>query len=81
MGAENRLKRWEIALALAVCLALGQALLLPESAVLNWWSVMFPGLGADGADVQAAAVEGGETAVRVRWWLLDLLAGLFGVGN
>lgn len=79
MGGPNRdrLRRWELALVFAVAAALLQGALFPETLTLNWWSVMFPGLG-DTPDrwVQAARAGTGR-GFELRWHLLDWLRWLF----
>lgn len=76
-GEDAALRPWEWALAFAVALALLRGTLWPEGAVLNWWSVMFPGLGdsLNGGWTEALRAEG--SGVEVRWWLAELLRGLF----
>lgn len=72
----EKLKRWELALVLAVCLTFGHALLPGSAAGCHWWGVIFPGL----TDVQPAVQEasafpdgrGGEGVV-LRLRLLDWL--------
>ena len=73
---DNRLKRWEIALALSLSLTLCQSAVCPELVGCNWWGVMFPGFTEEAA---APAWNGpGISAggVELRLWLLDRLAGL-----
>ncbi|MCD8256702.1 MAG: hypothetical protein LUC40_06020 [Oscillospiraceae bacterium] len=56
---ETRLRRWEIALALSVCITLCQTF-----TGAAWWGVMFPGLtGADAAEsAETAKLEQQEAA-------------------
>ena len=70
------MRRWEIALALAVLAALVQGTLFPESVTLNWWSVMFPGLSEGlGEGWQETSAAGG--GVEVRLWIVEAFRALF----
>ena len=64
------LYRWELALALAVCVTICQGLLASPVQV-GWWGVIFPGLTPQPAQTETAEEQEGE--VRVRLWLLDRL--------
>ena len=76
--SRDKLKRWELALVLSLCLTLCQGFTLP-SAHTAWWGVVFPALGG-GEAVQSvsAGLEGG---VEVRFRLLDWLGELLGTGG
>lgn len=75
----DKMKRWEIALALSLGVAVCHALVSPAAAGCQWWGVVFPGLGASPeaavAAWRGAGVRLGGVEVRLR--LLDWLAGLF----
>ena len=71
------LKRWEMALALAVCITLSCA----SAAPAYWWGTIFPGLSecAGGRYTEAAGYTEGETGgvelrLRAAEWLRELWA-------
>ena len=76
--SEVRLKKWEIALAVSVCIAVGWGLLFGETRCCAWWGTVYPELtGAAGNAVPAAALRGGETVVirfRLAEWITAALA-------
>ena len=57
----NRLKKWEIALLLAVCITLGWGLIFGETDCYAWWGVIYPDL-AQGAGESAATFAAGSSA-------------------
>ena len=67
-------KRWELALALALCFTLLHAFLFGSTGVA-WWGVIFPGLTGDPAAVEASAA--GAEGVELRLWVLDWLRSVF----
>ena len=71
---EQKLKRWEMALALSLCLTVFHGAVL-GGAGAAWWGIIFPGLAGSPDAVEAAAYAG-EGGVEVRLWLLDWLRGL-----
>ena len=75
---KNRLKKWEIALAVSVGIAVGWGLLFGETRCCAWWGTVYPELTGSGA-VPAAALHGGETVVirfRLAEWIAAVLAWL-----
>ena len=71
---DNRFKRWEIALALSLCLVYVQAL-AAGGVWAGWWGVIFPGL-TEGAAAETAALGGGE-GIELRFQILDWISSLF----
>ena len=71
----DRLRSWELALALALAAALLDGALAPEGAVLDWWTVMFPGLSELPGPGTAS---GGAESVELRWLVVELFRALFG---
>lgn len=68
---KDRIRKWELALALSVCVT------LCHGAAVNWWGVIFPGLSpaeaparVETAKLDPAPEIGG---VRLRFHLLDWL--------
>ena len=57
----TRLKKWEIALLLAVCISLGWGLIFGETDCCAWWGVIYPEL-AQGAGESAATFAAGNDA-------------------
>ena len=57
----NRLKKWEIALLLALCISLGWGLIFGETDCYAWWGVIYPDL-AQGAGESAATFAAGSNA-------------------
>ena len=57
----SRLKKWEIALLLAVCISLGWGLIFGETDCCAWWGVIYPDL-AQGAGESAATFAAGNDA-------------------
>ena len=57
----NRLKKWEIALLLAVCISLGWGLIFGETDCCAWWGVIYPDL-AQGAGESTATFAAGNNA-------------------
>ena len=69
----DRIKRWELALALSLCITLCHALAFGGGTV-GWWGVIFPGL-TEGAAAETAGFGDGGVELRLR--LPELLARLF----
>ncbi len=81
MKKSEKLKRWELALVLAVCLSFSHGLVLDGAAGCHWWGVIFPGLTdvqPAAADTEAAAFPALRTPEGrvLRLQLLDWLRGL-----
>ena len=75
----NQLKKWEMALALSLCITLCHGIALPNTVGCNWWGVIFPGLTAEAAAAQAWSAPGWSAdggAVELRFRLLDQIAAL-----
>ena len=75
----NRLKKWEIALALSLSISLCHGAVTPAAVGLNWWGVIFPGLTAEVTAAPAWSApgfraDGGEVELRFR--LLNQIAAL-----
>lgn len=85
MKKGDKLKRWELALVLALCLSFGHALLPGGAAGCHWWGVIFPGLtdipaaqtesAAAGAFPALRSADGAVLRLRLLDWLREL--GLF----
>ena len=75
MNTNGRLKRWELALALSLCLTLFHGFALGGAGVA-WWGVIFPGLTNAPEAVEAAAFEE-EDGIELRLWFVDWIEGLF----
>lgn len=74
----DRLKKWEAALLLAVCVSLCCGAALPNTLGCNWWGVVFPGF-AEETDAAAAAWSAPGLrmgGVELRFRLLDCLAAI-----
>ncbi|MBR1497685.1 MAG: hypothetical protein IJ617_08680 [Oscillospiraceae bacterium] len=74
MRDHDRIKRWEMALALSLCLTIFHGALF-GGAGMAWWGVVFPGLTGAPEAVEAAALQG-EGGPELRLWVLDWLRGL-----
>lgn len=74
MQNNDKLRRWEMALALSLCLTIFHGALF-GGAGAAWWGVIFPGLAGEAGAVETAAL-GGEGGVELRLWILDWLKGL-----
>ena len=73
----NRLKKWEMALALSLCITVFHGIALPETAGCNWWGVVFPGFteSETAAPVWSGpGIEAGGVVLRFR--ILDWLSAL-----
>ena len=72
MDKNSKLRRWELALMLSLCITFchGFAFGAPGMA---WWGVVFPGLTGteEPSPVAAAKLESGEPGLEVRFRLLD----------
>ena len=72
----SKIKKWEIALALSLCITGFQGVALPETVGCNWWGVVFPGF----TEAAAAPVWNGPEfeagGVVLRFRLLDWIAGM-----
>lgn len=77
MKKSGKLRRWELALALAVCLSFGQAMLSAGGAGCHWWGVIFPGLTELGRTEQTETAAFAQTRTAeervLRLRLLDWL--------
>ena len=67
-------KKWEMALALSLCVCFCHAL-TAGGAWMGWWGVIFPGLTEGAAAVETAGL-GGE-GVELRFQLLDWISSIF----
>lgn len=79
MKKREKLKRWEMALVLAVCLTFGHALLPGSAAGCHWWGVIFPGLTEISPAAQETSAfpelrtaEGRILRLRLLDWLREL---------
>ena len=77
---DNRLKKWEAALLLSLCITFCHGAFLPNAVGCNWWGVVFSGL-AEAPERSAPAwsapgVQSGGVELRLR--LLDLIAARMG---
>ena len=75
----DQLKKWEMALALSLCITLCHGIALPDTVGCNWWGVIFPGLTAEVTAAPAWSApgfraDGGEVELRFR--LLNQIAAL-----
>ena len=75
----NKLKKWEMALALSLCITFCHGIALPNMVGCNWWGVVFPGLAGETEPAAAQVwtgpeLEAGGAVLRFR--ILDWLAGL-----
>lgn len=75
MKKRDQMRRWELALALSLCLTLFHGLTLGGTGIA-WWGVIFPGLTDAPATVETASFAQ-EDAVELRLWFVDWIAGLF----
>ena len=57
----NRLKKWEIALLLALCISLGWGLIFGETDCWAWWGVIYPDLAQSAGESTATFAAGGDT--------------------
>ena len=79
MKNENRLRRWELALLLSVCITFCHGLAFSSAPGISWWGVIFPGLAGDSAaeQVETSAFPDGGKEVQVRFrfleWLKELI--------
>lgn len=67
----NRLKKWEIALVMALCITLGWGLIFGETSCCAWWGVMYPELArgaGESAETFAAADDAAGVALRSQLW-------------
>lgn len=71
---QKRLKKWEIALLLALCITLGWGLIFGETSCCAWWGVIYPELtqGA-GASAETFAAAGDTAGVTLRSHLWEWL--------
>ena len=75
----NKLKKWEMALALSLCITFCQAVAFPATPGCNWWGVVFPGLAGETEPAAAQVWAGPEIeagGVVLRFRILDWLSGL-----
>ena len=72
----RRLKKWEIALAVSVAVALCWGLVFGETRCSAWWGTVYPVIG--GAEAQGVPVSagGGGDGVVIRLRVLEWLAAL-----
>ena len=81
MKNDGKLRRWELALVLSLCITFCHGLAFSSTAGVNWWGVIFPGLAGNGTEEQVEASafpDGGEgEAVQVRFRFLEWLEELF----
>ena len=73
---EQKLRRWELALALSLCLTLFHGVSLGALSGANWWGVIFPGLTAEAVQAEAGAFPGGGVEIRFR--VLEWLGAVLG---
>ena len=80
--SEVHLKKWEIALAVSVVVAVGWGLFFGETRCCAWWGTVYPELlGSAGDAVPASTLGGGETVIvrlRIAEWIVALLRWLRG---
>ena len=79
MKNDRKLRRWELALALSLCITFCHGLALQGTAGMNWWGVIFPGLAGDGMAEQVETStfpDGGEEEIQVRFRFLEWLENL-----
>ena len=71
----RKLRRWELALVLSVCITFCHGLAFSGAPGISWWGVIFPGLASGGTaeQVEASAFPDGEEDVRVRFRFLEWL--------
>ena len=72
---DQKLRRWELALVLSVCLSLFHGVSLGALQGASWWGVIFPGLTAEAVQTETGAFPGGGVEIRFR--LLDWLCEVF----
>ena len=81
MKNDDKLRRWELALVLSLCITFCQSLAFSNTAGMNWWGIIFPGLAGDGTAEQVETSTfpngGEEEAVQVRFRFLEWLEELF----
>lgn len=72
----SRMKKWEIALALSLCITVFHGVALPETVGCNWWGVVFPGFTEEAAAPvwNGSGITAGGVELRLR--LLDWIAAL-----
>ena len=71
----QKLKKWEIALALSLCITVFHGVALPETIGCNWWGVVFPDFAEATAPVwNGPGVATGGVELRLR--LLDWIGAL-----
>lgn len=75
MKNNGKLRRWELALALSVCITFCHGLAFSSAPGMNWWGVIFPGLAAGGApeQVETSAFPDGGKEFQVRFRFLEWL--------
>ena len=76
MKNDGKLRRWELALALSLCITFCHGLAFGSTAGMNWWGVIFPGLTGDGTVEQVETStfsDGGEGEIQVRFRFLEWL--------
>ena len=59
---DKRLKKWEIALLLALCVTLGWGLIFGGTECYAWWGVIYPDLAQGAGESAATFAAQGETA-------------------
>ena len=68
-------KKWEIALALSLCITLLHGIVMPDAVGCNWWGVVFPGFTEEMAAAPAwnGGVKAGGVELRLRTldWILQ----------
>lgn len=82
MMANGKLKKWEIALLLSVCITLGYSLFFGGTPCGAWWGTIYPELtepaGSAAVFFAGDAAEGTEVELRFRFleWLEARLSAL-----
>ena len=79
MKHNSKLRRWELALVLSVCITFCHGLAFGSAPGISWWGVIFPGLASSGTaeQVETSTFPDGEKELQVRFrfleWLKELI--------